>query len=409
MQSFSDKIFWVNIFSFLISLHYAVIVYSESTYLSKVFGAENIWVIYTCAASLTILLNFQISRFLRKRHIEKIVKTTLVLAFINLINLFFSISPLTSFLSFIIYTALSQFLFLLSSIVLEEFSKESTTGGVRGKYISIQSLGYLAAPLISSFFIKYFGIESIFVISSLFILLSLYIFNTTLNKIPRIVVPETSIFKTLKRVWRSVDLRNIIFAQIGLYIFYALVVIYIPFKLGGLGISLTQYLGVLLPVALLPFLFVPEILGYVEDKMKDEKEFLMFSILGLIIILILMAYTTSNSLLVWAFILFVSRFFASMMETSVSSYFFKKVGKSDTDLISIFTSSHNLVYLFLVPVFALILKQTDLQTLFLSVSFFLCFVLVLVSKIHNTKNYDEHKTWAVIWQRSKKRTASSTN
>ena len=409
MQSFSDKIFWVNAFSFLISLHYAVIVYSESTYLSKLFGSENIWVIYTCAAVLTILLNFEISRFLRKRHVEKIVKTTLVLAFINLMNLFFSISPLTSFISYILYLSLSQFLFLLSSIILEEFSKDSTTGGTRGKYISIQSLGYLAAPLISSFFIKYFGIESIFIISSLFILISLVVFNITLYKIPRIVASDTNILKTLKRVWRNIDLRNIVFAQMGLHIFFALVVIYIPFKMLSVGISLTQYLGVILPIALLPFLFVPEILGYVEDKMKDEKEFLMFSIVGLIIILILMAFITSTSLLVWAFVLFVSRFFASMMETSISSYFFKKVGKSDTDLISIFTSSQTLVYLFLVPVFALILNQTDLRTLFLSVSFFLCFVLVLVSKIHNTKNYDEHKTWAIIWQRSKKRTAGNTN
>jgi hypothetical protein len=41
---------------------------------------------------------------------------------------------------------------------------------------------------------------------------------------------------------------------------------------------------VLLPTALLPFLFLPNILGHLEDKMKDEKQFILFGNIGLLVL-----------------------------------------------------------------------------------------------------------------------------
>jgi hypothetical protein len=326
-----------------------------------------------------------------------------MVAFLNLITLFFLQDATWVYASFVLYITLAEFLLLLSSVTLEDFSKDENTGGTRGRYISVQSMGYLFAPLASSIFIKVFGVNSIFILSSIFVLISLHVFTIYLNKVPKIPVSEKNMFRTLRSIFSNIDLRNIIFAQVGLHIFFALLVIFIPFKMEAVGIPLTQYLGVLLPIALFPFLIVPRMLGYIEDKMKNEKEFLMFAIFGLISSLVLIAYTDSSSLFVWAALLFMARVFASVMETSISSYFFKKVNRSDTNLISIFTSSPNLVYLFLVPIYSVIVRLTDLKTLFLTVSFLLCFVLVLVSKIHNTKNYEKHKEWREIWKRAKKR------
>ncbi len=399
----SNKIFWLNIFAFFISLHYAIITYSASSFLGGVFGENNVWFFYTSAALTTIILNLLITNFLKKRNILKIIKIALVVSFLNLLNLASSGTHLFIFFSFVIYATLAEFIFLLSSIVLEDLSKEQTTGGTRGQYLAVQNIGFLIAPFLGSFFVKIFSINSLFVLSSIFIFIAFLILTNTLKSVPKIETKNGNVFKTLGKIFRNIDLRNTIFAYICLHLFYSAAIIYLPFKLENLGISLTQYLGVLMPVALFPFIFVPEILGYVEDKMKDEKEFLILGFFGLILILSAFAFIDSPSLFVWAIILFFSRIFASTVETSINSYFFKKIDKNDTDIISIFASSYNFANLAFVPIFALIIKYTDLKTLFLSVSFFLCFMLVLVSKIHDTKNYEKHKEWKTIWTKSKKR------
>ncbi len=399
----SRQIFWLNIFYFFISLHYAVIIYSASTFLSTIFGEKNIWILYSFAALLTIILNISISNFIKKNSLNKLVKTTLLVAFLNLLNLAFNKIFFFIFISFILYLALAECLLLLSSILLEELSKNETTGRMRGNFLSIQHFGYLFAPFLSSFFIKISNINSIFFLSTIFIFTAFIIFNNNLSTIEKAEPSKRNFLQTIRKIFKNIDLRNIIFTYIGLHFFYSISVIYLPLKLAESGITLTQYLGVLLPIGLFPFLFVPEILGYVEDKMKDEKEFIVVGFIGIIFMLNVFAFVNSSSLIIWALILFTSRIFTSIVEVSISSYFFKKVERSDTDIISIFTSSYNLVNFIFVPIFAAILAYTDLKILFLSVSFFLCFVLVLVSKIHNTKNYEKHKEWKTIWHKSKKR------
>lgn len=398
-----NKFFWVNAFSFLVSLHYAIIIYSASTFLSGFLGEENIWLVYSIGALTTITMNFSITRLLRRTNLGKITTYTTILSFFNLLNLYYNQGLYPTFTSFLLFLTISEFLFLLSSIMLEDISRDETTGRRRGEYITIQSIGYLLAPFLSSFFVKFYGIDSLFLLSSAFILFSVLVLNITKGILPKVIPSNSGIFRSLIKISKHKDIRNIILAQIGLYAFYSVVIMYIPFKLETLGITLDQYLGILLPIALTPFIFVPRVLGYIEDRMKDEKEFLTFGIFGLIISLVVFSYITSSSLFVWGIILFIGRVFASITETSISSYFFKKIEKTETSTISIFTSSYNLVYLFLTPIYALILKHTDFSTLFLSVSFFLCFVLVLVSKIHDTKNYQQHKSFKEIWQRSKKR------
>jgi MFS family permease len=187
-------------------------------------------------------------------------------------------------------------------------------------------------------------------------------------------------------------------------LFYIAAVVYIPFKMESVGIAFSTYLSVLLPIALIPFLIVPNIVGHIEDIMKDEKQFIMLGIFGLMFALGLFALVDTSIIWIWALILFISRIFASMTETSINSYFFKKIGSSDTATISVFQSSSQIAYLIFSPILSIILIYGNLQTVFLSVSFFLCFMLILVSKIHNTDNYEKHKNWGEIWKRVKKRT-----
>jgi MFS family permease len=397
------KIFWIYIYGFFLALFYAVISYSGSTFLADIINTENIWILYSTAAVFAIILNLSAGKILRKININKLFITVSILTILNSYLLSLPTTPILICIEFIFYYSVSALLFTFASVILEEYSKDSQTGSIRGRYNAIMSGGYLLAPFIASLFIANFGIKSIFILSSVFGLGGLFVFYMFINKVPRLKLEDSNLRLGVKKLFSNYDLKYITLAQIGLTTFYALAVIYLPFKLETVGISLTQYLSILLPVALTPFLFMPPLLGYLEDKMKDEKEVLIISYIGLILTLVLIAFCNSTSVFVWAILLFVSRLCASSIEISTNSYFYKKIDAKDVSIISIFLSTDYVSTIIFTPILSLLLFVADVDTLFLTVSFFLCFVLVYISKIHDTKNYEKHKNWKEIWHRSKKR------
>lgn len=400
---FLNKLYHLNIYTFLVSIHLAIIIYAASTFLSGIFGQEYIWIIYSIAALLALCLNFSITSLLKNFRVEKLNNLALLIAFLNLLVLNLTTHSFYIFIAFIIYIVLSEFLILQASIMVEDLSKDQITGGIRGRFISMQSLAYIASPFITAMLIKNFGIESIFLFSAMFILIAFIYFKINVVNVPIIKVHNKNLLSSIEQIWKNYDLRIAILSLISLNLFFVAAVVYIPFKMAEVGIELNTYLSVLLPIALIPFLFMPRLLGYIEDKMKNEKLFITIGIIGLLIILGVFALTNSNSIFIWAIILFISRVFSSMAETSINSYFFKKIDRSQTTIISIFASSSQIAYLLFSPILAFILVNTSLETVFLSISFFLCFVLLLVSKIHNTDNYEKHKSWTEIWRKSKNR------
>jgi MFS family permease len=411
MQINREKIFGLFVFTFFLTIHYALLVYSGSTYLSSVFGLQNIWVVYSVAALIALVFNLSVARILHNYNVMKLTKFILGLAFINMLVLYYAKSGLGVGTTFIIYIVLWEFLILLTSIMVEDLTRDDATGGIRGKFITAQSAGYLLAPFLSSFVIDMFSYKEIFLLSSVFIVFCFIVFNFYVSDLPKIRVVKHDFLSGLGKIIKSKNIRGIILAQIGLSVFYSLMILYMPFKIESVGLSLSTYLGILLPFALVPFLFIPPFLGHHEDEVKDEKEVLMLAYFGLIAIISIFAFVNSVSILTWGLLLFVSRIFASSIEVSVSSYLFKKIDATDTSIISIFASSQTIAMLFFTPIFAILLRYTDLKTLFLSVSFFLCFVLVLVSNIADTKNHERHKeikeawrkNWTEIWRRSRRR------
>jgi predicted MFS family arabinose efflux permease len=137
------------------------------------FGKEYIWVIYTFGALFTILLNLSITKFLRFLPIEKINTYALLFAAFNMFIMAFSTFPASVFFAYIIYIFMSEYLYLLASVMVEDLSKNNQTGTIRGRFLSMLNLGYLLSPFLSYFLIKYFSFQSIFLLSGVFVLFAL--------------------------------------------------------------------------------------------------------------------------------------------------------------------------------------------------------------------------------------------
>jgi MFS family permease len=115
--------------------------------------------------------------------------------------------------------------------------------------------------------------------------------------------------------------------------------IYLPIFLHiEIGFSLTEIIGVIFPIALLPFILLELPLGKLADQRHDEKELLSLGFLILALSTGSIAFITSQNIFVWAGVLFLGRIGAALVEVASATYFFKKVNASNTNLISMFRS-----------------------------------------------------------------------
>ena len=100
-----------------------------------------------------------------------------------------------------------------------------------------------------------------------------------------------------------------------------------------------QQLGLMISIALLPFVLLEIPIGKIADKRLGEKELLITGYIVVALGLFAMSITTSTNFLIWTLILLVSRIGASFMEITTESYFFKHINPSNQNLIGTYRTT----------------------------------------------------------------------
>jgi MFS family permease len=401
LKSMNKKILFINFFSFFVALHYALISYYGSTFLAKIIGNEYVWLIYSFGAILTLLTHLFTNKLIRKININTLVPNISIIAVLNLIVLFAlqstNLSTNVTFwlipIHFALYIAFAQGLFMIVSVMLEDLSKDSKTGSLRGTLLSITNVGYLLAPFLAKIILQNGGQDkNLFLASAIICAFTYFIFILFIREIPKITIHEkTNLKNDLKQVWNNKDVRNILILQTIVEMFYAGFVIYIPLKLISLGLSTSTYLGLILPISLTPFLFIPTWLGYLEDKIKDEKQILQYSFLLLSLVLSLFSFINSTSFFIWAIVIFFSRVATSAIETSTASYLFKKINVKNTSVITFYNSTQPIAY-FLSPIIfgSIYFASESFNLVFIANAIFTLLAIGIATQISETENKEKN-------------------
>jgi MFS family permease len=100
---------------------------------------------------------------------------------------------------------------------------------------------------------------------------------------------------------------------------------------------------------------MPYELGILADTKFGEKEILIIGLVIMSIMTMVVAITTTKSILAWIIILTLSRIGAACVETMAFSYYFKKISNKDIGLIAVFTNIRSLAVI-AVPVVGLIIS-----------------------------------------------------
>ncbi len=150
---------------FFFALHYALITYASSTYLEQFLSPQNVGFVFTTGSLLGIVLVYASIRFWR-RNAKVLLAFVMPLIILLLILLATLPYAQTASVLFSMYLGLNFLGWYLFDIAIEHESQDSTTGQIRGSYLTFVNVAWLFSPLISGIIITQGGFNSLFFASA---------------------------------------------------------------------------------------------------------------------------------------------------------------------------------------------------------------------------------------------------
>lgn len=369
MKNKSSSLTAVYLATFFYAIHYALTLYVESSFLGKFLPSESIGLMFTTAAFASIVILFNLPPLLRKFGNYNLLIAAAISEAIALLFLAAMPTKEVVIFFFVAHQVFLNIIYFSLTVFLESFSKDETTGNSHGFFLNIVSMAVLAGPFIASNLVTNGSYQKIYALSGLLVLPILFIVGKYLRNFTDHSYTGVSFTQTIVTILREKNLRNVFIVQFLLQFFYGVMVIYTPIYLNTeVGVPMSQILGIIMPIALLPFIIFPYILGNLADKKYGEKEILFTGFLIIILSTAALSFIDSTVALVWAIALLLTRVGATFIETMAEVYFFKQIDASGTHIISFFRNMSSFSYLISPVIASAFLSVFDYRFIFLGLS-----------------------------------------
>jgi MFS family permease len=359
---FINTLFIANI---IISIHYSLVIYVNSTFLSNFFTEGQVSALYIIGSIIDAITLINASRIMEKIGGYRFIIYAITLELLSSVGLMLSANPfLVSICFFVHVFNISLILFNLDIFLEGASDNEEETGSIRAAYMTMANICLVLSPLLLSFILRGNNYSLVYFFSSLVLIPLYYViknFKHFKDKNRRhVVLKETTQEFLLNKNLFGVTVTNFL-----LQLFYGFMVIYTPIYLTKhIGFSWSET-GIIFTIMLLPFVLFELPVGELEDYKYGEKEFMVIGFVILSLTTTFMGYILSNTFWMWATILFLSRIGASFVEISTDSYFFKQVDDRRSDIISLYRGVRPIAFI-TAPILATIsLQLIPFQYLFL--------------------------------------------
>jgi len=258
-----------------------------------------------------------------------------------------------------VYIAISMFIlsFSMNTLVifsldeiLKILSKDPSTGTIRGIYLTVCNLSWVIAQLVFGIFLGDFSLNKIYLVSFSVMILFYIVSFVNLKNIPDPKYDKINSFKYVKEFFNNKNLLRAYSINFLLQFFYSWMIIYTPIYLSAhLGFSWKE-IGWIFTAMLMPFVLIQYPLGKHSDKFGERKMLMVgFGISALATLSLF--FITKHSILIWAFLLFMTRVGAATIEVMSDVHFFKHIKSENEEYVGVYRTSSPVAYT-LGPVFA---------------------------------------------------------
>lgn len=330
---------------FVFTLHIALPVYINSTFLSQYTTEAIVGMIYTISAIATIAGLAIVNPILRKFGNYQVSTWLLIMQIACLAGLIVSQSIFFILPFFLIHIVLNNLVGFTIDIFLESNSDNTHTGGIRGMFLTAVNIAWILSPLLASSLIGTDDYWKLYAGGIGLALPLLFLIQRNFKKFKDPQYPSTSFSATLKRVWNNERFYYIFVTNVVLNTFYSWMVIYTPIYLHQhVGFD-WDTIGIIFTIMLLPFVLFQYPLGKLADSKYGEKEFLALGFIIMGISTIALAFVTGANVWLWASLLFVTRIGASIAEIMIETYFFKQIHTTDSNILSMYRITRPIAYI----------------------------------------------------------------
>ncbi len=370
---------------FLFSIPVALVSYINSSFLEIYVGKNYVGLIYIVASIVTIWGLLKIPKILTNLGNRITILLSCSLMFLSLVLLAFGSNALIVILSFILYFVSINFIIASLDIFIEDFSKNSSVGKLRGLYLMIVNIAWILAQLLSGSIINKSSISGIYLIGALFVFLVSLIFILFLRDFKDPEYKKVPIIKTIQSFIQNKHISKIYLSNLILQFFYAWMIIYTPIYLHEYMQFGWDKIGIIFGVMLIPFVVLDFPLGKLSDKI-GEKKMLILSFLIISFSVLAIPFIREQTFWTWALILFATRIGAATIEVMNESYFFKIVSEKNADEISFFRNAPSVSYV-IAPLiaFPILLLVPSFEYLFFVLGAVLLIGLIIVLRLQDVK------------------------
>lgn len=381
MQRLLRPIFFA---SFLFTFHLALLSYLNSTVLGTHGSNLQTAVAYTLASGLSLFLLLIAPVLVSKYGASSFLLMGLASATILLwiLGLLTNHSGFTAI--FILYFSLNTVIWYAFDLVVEHYSRENTTGNIRGLYLTLNNAGWVIAPMTASAIASFSGFAGTYLVASFVLLVTFLIIASTkqIKKSPHI--PKISLRQAFRALMKHHHARRLVTLYFLLQFFFAWMVLYMAPYLLDLGFT-WKAIGIIFSSMLLPFVLFQYKTGKIADRLHNERFIIILGFGITTLATLFLAIPFTPSIAAFAAILFVTRVGASIIEVGCESAFFKAVSEHDTALISTLRMTLPLAYIIAPLVGGLILWFGNMQILFIILSMLLLGAMVYALRLKTTQ------------------------
>jgi MFS family permease len=377
---------------FFFSLHTALSLYVNSTFLGSTIGEQYVGLLYTLSAALTLVALSKTTVALKRLGNRTLTMRLLLLNLASVTTFIITKNPIIIGIGFTIFAITNSLVLLCLDIFVEHFGNPATIGKTRGFYLTIENLAIMASPLATGWLITYAGgYRGVYLVAALTVAGMLACLraaiparafsDATYEKIPLLAAYG---FLKKNRHIRAITVINFM-----LQFFFVWMIIYTPVYLHEhIGFGWGQ-IGIIFTIMLAPFVLFGIPLGKLIDDYHVPKRLLLaIGIMLMGISTIGITFITSTSVILWAVILFTTRLGAVCIETVSEIYFFTHVHEKEAYLLSIFRDMVPLAYVIAPVLGTLLLSYIPFKYLFTVLGII---VLSSLYSINHLKHHHEHE------------------
>ncbi len=351
---------------FLLALHYALVLYINSSYISSIVAPGATSILYTLGAIASLLGFLVTPKILKRIGNRKIFVLAATSEIIALGLMGFGALPVLIVTGFLLHLASSMLLPYSLDIFLEGSLKHEThTGGLRGIFLTLNNFAFVIAPVIAGIIVG--GREQfthVYIVSMSIVFLAIFLSFRTFKTFTEPKYKTPDFFAGLRELFKHKNMERIFTTNLVLQAFYAIMTIYTPIYLHEvLGFSWIS-IGQTISVALVPFIIFQIPGGLFADARGSEKGLLVAGLVLMGVTTLLLPLLPASAAL-WTVFLFLTRVGASITEIMNETYFFKHTNGKDAELISLFRTANPLSYIIIPLLTSLVLLFAPLWSVYI--------------------------------------------